>query len=825
MRLWNTQTEQEEHVAAAQAESALRATNPDGSPLYLPSVAARYPVQLSDGRLGTVLGTELLPVLQDGGRLSDWLSLDREKRRAKAEGLLPTLRTMGRAALSGLTLGLGVETDPERLEAEALAAEQQGDITTGERLRQRAAEHRASPVLGGVAEVGGMMAPALATGGGSLLGTALRVTPTGLALRAGQAAGRAVLGEGATAAARIGAGAVAGGVEAGIWGVATAARDPQADAEALLYGGLAGAALGAGVGAALPAGGAGLRAGGRLLRQVRPADIEEVAAKAFGRAASGVGELVLGAQRLATGITAEEQAVFGKAWKPVRDKLRQAPQIRNQIARDFTEDITEIVKARVPMMEEMKGAAKTEAVDQAFHRESALAAIGAAASLRHQTMDVLGESSERLAQYRDTADAARSLGRWRTVMDDLPRPGADPIADHLHWSSTVQRLQEEVHALAEGLAVGATRGGVGVASEAGLMQRLLAQVDDLADAIQPDIPGGAKFSGAQLPRLPQIEQEARAVVAEMRKELQTTLRFAKVEMGGFAKPLIKRLETALQQLSWTAQRPVRGTTLDVTRYFVKLDRIKKALGLLRNSLAGPESGAGGLSRTEVLEARETTERLFSRVRGVLERDDLWGREAAGMQRAINAPWHDGIDAEQVFLPTWTVKTFASENNVWVREVEADPAKVAAHLAGLTRPENDLSIRALTKFLNAYDLLSEEMVRRLGWNAKAVEAAKRIKPRIARIRQNLLDQQELLAQLAQAEALTTASQNAPAIAASLIGYAVGGPIGAALGAAVTNPAALLRSQAAAQRALDSARAPAAAAARSVRKGAAAAAKAT
>src|SRR3990167_5955349 len=207
MRLWNTQTEQEEHVAAAQAESALRATNPDGSPLYLPSVAARYPVQLSDGRLGTVLGTELLPVLQDGGRLSDWLSLDREKRRAKAEVLLPTLRTMGRAALSGLTLGLGVETDPERLEAEALAAEQQGDITTGERLRQRAAEHRASPVLGGVAEVGGMLAPALATGGGSLLGTALRVTPTGLALRAGQAAGRAVLGEGATAAARIGAGA------------------------------------------------------------------------------------------------------------------------------------------------------------------------------------------------------------------------------------------------------------------------------------------------------------------------------------------------------------------------------------------------------------------------------------------------------------------------------------------------------------------------------------------------------------------------------------------------------------------------------------------
>ena len=142
------------------------------------------PVALADGRYGTIKGEEFKDVIRAGGSYD--LPSERKHRADEEKYDSRNAEALLLAAGRGLTFGLS-----------DVALEKMGAYTDEE--IQGLEEHNA--ILSGVGEIGGALAPALLTGGGSALGAAgvkgllkkgVHYSPAGFAMRSAAAAEAAV---------------------------------------------------------------------------------------------------------------------------------------------------------------------------------------------------------------------------------------------------------------------------------------------------------------------------------------------------------------------------------------------------------------------------------------------------------------------------------------------------------------------------------------------------------------------------------------------------------------------------------------------------------
>ena len=185
---------------------------------YVFSKSERVPVALSDGRYGTILGSEFGEAARAGASYD--LPSERQNRVEEAEYGGKNLEALLLAGGRGLTFGLS-----------DVALEKMGAYSDEE--LENIEEHNA--VLSGIGEVGGMLLPAVLTGGGSAAASvglkgaakaAIAASPAGFAFRSGAAAEKgvaALLGvEGAVGGSRmlraVPGLAAMGGVEGALFG-------------------------------------------------------------------------------------------------------------------------------------------------------------------------------------------------------------------------------------------------------------------------------------------------------------------------------------------------------------------------------------------------------------------------------------------------------------------------------------------------------------------------------------------------------------------------------------------------------------------------------
>lgn len=206
----------------------------------------------AQGIPSTVSPEDLGNALNQGYQLDTRANILDRRARAEQSTLGGQAITAAEGAARGLTFGL---SDP------ALVSVLGEGYRKGAQLRQEV-----NPITSHVAEFGGMVAPALASGGTGLAGRALAATPAGLLGRAGAAVERGVAGglervasgaAGRAVAKGVGLGA-AGAVEGAGWGLGEAVSDTALKGEPLtaekalasmghmaLWGGAAGLGLGA----------------------------------------------------------------------------------------------------------------------------------------------------------------------------------------------------------------------------------------------------------------------------------------------------------------------------------------------------------------------------------------------------------------------------------------------------------------------------------------------------------------------------------------------------------------------------------------------------
>lgn len=285
----------------------------EGKPVELPEAEARaaiqsgqlfaaadqlYDVTNPDGQITKVSGADLFTALQPGNgyTLVSPEAVRAEELRGEVTSLPGVLRTAGEEALSTATLG-GYDV---------LAGELGGD----DYREKRRLGQELNPFAAGAGTAAGVIAPALLSGGGSLLGEAglagkavmgagkAVTAPSRLAMALGEAAGGLVPGTGILAqGARLG---LTGAVEGAAFGagdaLSEAALAPGGDYDHLAeriwagaaHGGLTGAAIGGGLGLTGAALGKAVQRGQREIFSAENLQkhADEFGAKALGLRAS-----------------------------------------------------------------------------------------------------------------------------------------------------------------------------------------------------------------------------------------------------------------------------------------------------------------------------------------------------------------------------------------------------------------------------------------------------------------------------------------------------------------------------------------------------------
>lgn len=470
----------------------------------------------------------------------------------------------------------------------------------------------ASPIASTLGTIGGIVAPALLTGGGSLAGSGLRgaaaLTPGGAAAFAGGALERAILARfgqsaGTRALATV-SGAVADGALSGAASAITTAniQGTPLEAEQILSDTLFGAALGLGGGALIAGGVATGRRVGQALRGASGTRAADYARRLVER---GLGELpapvASRAQRIAawaSGVDANDLAIiardparafdsagFATATRETADALGS---LRSQLD-EATAALSDTATRRSSL------ASAIGDVDAATARATASAALEATQGRLRQALEQLGGDG-RTAAARvlrglsdDVGGALRNVGGAR-VLDDLSLDGA--VVGAQLAGQTGEAAAQAARAASATTAIGE-------------LDRIVGAIDDAARASSDDA--------------------TRAVLAELRTTLANTAgdaatfgqagaRFGELESARQGLAEARRiLDVDARTLADAATTP--GGAQELTR------AIEDAEGLLARAEA---VGAN------VAPARAALEQARERVAAALDWGDLRGAAERGL---------------------------------------------------------------------------------------------------------------------------------------------------------------------------------------------------
>lgn len=690
MRLWNAQKQETEEVDDAQAGVALGARLPDGSAAFYPVREDRYPLRAPDGQLGTVPGDHLRLALTSGYELIDRQTFDHEVRKGRQEGVLPALKAAGRGLVSGLTLGLGVETDPEKLLVEAQAAEARGDSAEANRLRDAAAMHAEHPLATGAGELGGIVAPSFVpVVGEAAVGTKvgalarlLGMTPTGLVTRAGVAAGEAAVGRFAAGAAARATGDVAAGqlagaaaraslagstlrwgtqgaVEGGAWMAADALPDvgealrgdPDLDAETVMASGLMGTALGGAIGAGFPLVGAGMRAGARLLRDSTPRAVEDVARGVFGWVKDGFGDAFQAAQRIVSDVTPEQQATLRAAAKDpqlVADMLN--PQrVREEATRELTDALADmetgaqVVRAARPVddVAVLRGVVESTPIEGMVGAvrevgDEVASAARAAQDIYRREPQTAADVATELAAFYDTKEwlEAQAKGKAKRSLVSI----LAPVENGDQALAKLQAVTTDVEQTLEKLLDPLEFAPRDLARLRGAEAEQAASNDTQLFVRARRRRGQAPREVAEFeaPGLDDVQQAWRPRLQNLHRQLSDMLDAA----GGASRPIRNRRGELI-----AIERTVpTGDQVNATAdYHTAIDVARQALGRRVARLARDlERGRRGDFREDLY---YTLNGLYNRMRGALRDQKVFGAAAEYID-ALNPAWSAMLDQQR-----------------------------------------------------------------------------------------------------------------------------------------------------------------------------------
>lgn len=709
IKVYNRASQTVEEVSSSEAQRGLQQGDYD---------LADKRVRVRKGnRTGSVAATDLLTAIGQGAELIDdaqaeQVKIEREESDASSQAL-----AAAEAAAAGLTLGgsswveaniLGV--DPERMQT----------------------RREASGVVGDVAEIGGAIAPALATGGSSaaasgtslaargaaatargtgIVGKVLRATPMGLASRGAaklEGAVAARLGEG-TLASRIvptgvrefGEGA-AQGVGAEIDDSVLGDRELAADRVAAS--GLMGGLFGAGAGIAVP-GLARVAAGGAR------APIESLR-KVLGRTNASSGGLA----------------------------SREVAEMVADSADDGLNGVTRLWK------------------------KNAIA----------QGQD--SEVADRLARMATTPEGRADITRLERDRPKIEREAAELLTERV---PSVHASMGEARRLANG------------ESKAGYWDRKISHTPEVQNAA-----GGA---------VDDIARTHRGELVRLGEENQRAIR----EFGG-GQPYDSTMLYQAHQALATMERElvdahnIGGRSM-ATQKAMSVDKYKRALGQLIE-----DNGGWGRALHVAPSQRITNSVLrqrYGEARELLERTDLWGG-AAEAQAKINAAYGRYADADAAYKDATSGTGLGTIVNP---DGSFNAFKAIKLVRAHGRTGGDVAVARLMDAMDARVAYFDEVARHVDMDDAGRGAIAKVKDDVEVLRREFKRQAVDAGKLDDLiEARRVEGEGSPSLLttgtslAGIIGFGVGGPIGALGGAALMaarQPYTSLKRYAAIQNLLD------------------------
>lgn len=221
---------------------------------------------------------------------------------------------------------------------------------------------------------------------------------------------------------------------------------------------------------------------------------------------------------------------------------------------------------------------------------------------------------------------------------------------------------------------------------------------------------------------------------------------------------------------------------DTAEQFGLLDDMKRSIGSWTRDVKAT-SLRSSTDPVALRQARATYQKLddlYEGLRSNLENPEMWGKAAID-QRKINEAWSAQIAADRQFKST--LAAVVGEERFGGKIYAADPAKVSRYVSSLTNPDQDLVHTAITNYVKATQKLASTIGDRYELPAAKVAQVERAKQAADAFDKTL---QEIGPKLAKANQLKALMANegtggSPALVGGMIGHALFGPAGGAVGA--------------------------------------------
>jgi len=675
--------------------------------------------------------------------------------------------SIGLGVKRGLTLGLS-----------DLAAESPEERTL------LAAESGAHPIITGAAELGTMLVPLALSGGTGLGARAAAAAPVSLAARVGEGAALALRGESPGLAATALSRAAGAGIEGSIYGGAQAIRDAHLDdtpltAQRLMSGVFGGFGLGAAMG--LPFGaaeagaqalgrgaglaGEGLEAGANYLdRSVigqRGAEIQPQLAEIL---KPGLSEADAIAVARAHGLAGDESALKGA----VRDF--QAANLNDPVV---SRELFDLANAPGELGERMRAELFTEGqrlrdaaegslaqgLDQ-VHAMDQVALRGWSGRFKKQQIE---EWVPETAFHDDAADAIANVA-------------AVPLRDRAHVAEIVAReVERQVAFKSKEWGELLTALGADETNALNVIENGIATGDRrVAAALFGSGLGNNETMRALVEAAGVIPQWKRAALELIDNAGAAYEQAAALPKGAFAEGGQGKLKEVLGLLANERQGIAAGGRANAA---ASLDYIKKRLGSYAGEgFLGTGDGVEGLARL-----------WHEQFRTALERPDLWGAQFAGIQRDINAILHKRIARDPAFHGAFFDSTYAPDpRNPWAVGERASLGKIRAAVDKFQDPASAVELDALRAHLAESKKLAGLVKQFYDLTPEDLRVVEGINGAVGNSERALTEAMHYARRVEQGQALRKIG-----IAGSgyrergLLGYLVGGPIGAAAGVAFSH----------------------------------------
>lgn len=318
---------------------------------------------------------------------------------------------------------------------------------------------------------------------------------------------------------------------------------------------------------------------------------------------------------------------------------------------------------------------------------------------------------------------------------------------------------------------------------------------------------GRGMKPAQVRRLISTERigdqfrEAATRVASVRRMAESVIAapgFEAAGVAGRARDLLRQVEAAEGMIGDVTGRDARGRIRRMgdpsevsAQLFTALDEMKRGIGRVQQRVETVDRGSTFLQQLRGEEGYEGLRRS-------LEDGALWGEGAATAQREVNQAYTRLLEHRRRYVREFLGHTDRDVIDPFREIAQADSRNIDAFVRSTGAARNDTRAQVFRDVLDAQADLMDTMGRHLDMGEIAEEAAQAAAG-ARRARETFDALEERVARVNQFKALEAGSGVERTLLAQAGGFALGGPLGAAIATALASPTTLARGLGAIERA--------------------------